>query len=488
MSALRVLSSGVDGFEATARGPVRNTVWNALERAKLEAQQAKGAVPFQFGSILRPLLVLPYGRRGWPYWLTSPDFEMGLGRNQRGVPVYVQLHSAYLHSLGPELAVGLLGTLLQVDVMSGPFQLIGSRVDVYADVQGWEFELTDIERFASRGRVREPFPIGGERGGGVHMAGRRVTGFRFGRDAVVARIYDKTAEIKRRSVSWLPDLWGEREEDVPVWRVEFQLRRRAIAEFNVTEFDEVLASVQDFWEHCTKEFLTLRMRTGNRQRARWPLDPTWAEVQAVEIAPTRTGVIRRRLVEGNEEMTVRGLQGGLTSWAAIHGYEDLDRALKALRPRLTRYWKGLGRTFRDEVRHKRSRLLWLTGPEDVSEERKDDQGNEECGRWSGDGRPSGHSGGTVPRIGRSARTARRARVPEGSEPNRDQGGRGDETTGSGRRRRRVRDGGDGGGSARQGSKRTGRVSGGGRAIPKPRRGQRRRLSVSSDATDGAGEL
>jgi hypothetical protein len=35
----------------------------------------------------------------------------------------------------------------------------------------------------------------------------------FGRDALVARLYDKTEEIKARGTSWLHDLWGERDDD-----------------------------------------------------------------------------------------------------------------------------------------------------------------------------------------------------------------------------------------------------------------------------------
>lgn len=470
MSLLHVLASGVDGLELTARGGAQRQVWELLERAKVEAQEAGEPVPFAFGRSLRPFLILPHGRRGWQYWLTSPDFEMGLGRNREGVPAYVQLHSAYLHSLGPEMAAGLVGTLLQVDVMNGPFKLIGSRVDVYADVQGWELALTDMERFASRGRFREAYPLGEAGSSSVYMAGRRVTGFRFGRDTVVARVYDKTAEIARRPGSWVPELWAERDETMPVWRVEFQLRRRAIAEFNVTEFDEVLASAQDFWEHCTKEFLTLRTRTGNRQRARWPVDPTWAEVQAVKIAPTRTGVIRRRVIEGNEEMTVRGLQGYVTSWAATQGYEELGQVLKALGPRLTRYWKGLGRTFRDEVRHKRARLLWLSEESDRAKveesERPSDDGRSSKHEGSNAGEtPQAREGRTLPRIGRSARTARRARVPGGDKPNRSQGGRA---------------------GARQ------RVSGGRDAVGRRGRSMSRRghgslPSVSSQGTDGASE-
>lgn len=41
---------------------------------------------------------------------------------------------------------------------------------------------------------------------------------------LAARIYDKTAEVQRRGVSWLPDLWGTEGSDPPVWRLEFHGR------------------------------------------------------------------------------------------------------------------------------------------------------------------------------------------------------------------------------------------------------------------------
>jgi hypothetical protein len=365
---LRVLASGVDGLELSARGMVLLPVWARLERAKQEAREAGEAVPFEWPGMRQTFLMQPRGLHGQSYWLRSGDYELRLGRTPGGVPAFAQLHSAYLHARGPELAAGLVGTLLQVDVMGGPFELIGSRVDVYADVQGWEFELSDQERFVSRSRVRRAYLTGRDGSEQVFAVGRRVTMLRFGQDAVVARVYDKTREIGRRGLSWLPELWGERDESKPVWRVEFQMRRRALAEFHVREFDEVLASVQDFWDYATREWLTLRQRTANVQRTRWPLDPSWVQVQEVRIAPSRTGVVRRRMVEANEEMTLRGLQGSLSSWAALRGYDDLETATRALRPRVARYLKERKRSFGDEVRHKRARLLVLSGSEEASED------------------------------------------------------------------------------------------------------------------------
>jgi hypothetical protein len=106
-------------------------------------------------------------------------------------------------------------------------------------------------------------------------SGRRLTGFMFGHSAVVARLDDKTAEIERRGVSWLPDLWGERDGTRPVWRLEFQFRREVLGEFQLRTVDETLASVQNLWRYGSGQWLTLRLPNGDPRERRWPLDPLW---------------------------------------------------------------------------------------------------------------------------------------------------------------------------------------------------------------------
>ena len=355
--ALTLLASGVDTLHLSARGEVRNEVWEAVEAAKQRAQTAEEPVAFDFPVTAQAFLVKPHGLRGYSYWLASPDFELMLGRSQRFPAALAQLHSAYLHSMGPEWAVDLVAQLLRLEVFAGPPDLVVSRVDVYADTQGWELELADLDRFVCRARVRRGFV---ERDH-VFKSGRRLTGFMFGRGAMAARLYDKTAEIGRRGVSWLPDLWGqERAEDRPVWRLEFQVRRDALAEFQLRTAGEVLASVQDLWRYGTVDWLTLRVPTADRRERRWPLDPLWREVQAVIIAPSVSGVVRRRLLQATEERIVQGLQGHVTSWAALRGRRHLHGTLEAVRPILERYLASRGRTFTGEVERKRARLMSVT--------------------------------------------------------------------------------------------------------------------------------
>ena len=158
--ALTLLSSGVDTLHLSARGGVRAEVLEALEAAKREAQATEDAVPFEFPMTGQAFLLKPYGLRGYGLWLASPDFELLLGRGARFPAALVQLHAAYLHSMGAEWALRLVEQLLRLEVFGGPPELVVSRVDLYADTQGWDLELADLRCFVCRGAGAGPSWIG----------------------------------------------------------------------------------------------------------------------------------------------------------------------------------------------------------------------------------------------------------------------------------------------------------------------------------------
>ena len=327
-----MLSSGVDTLHMSARGAVRGEVWTELEDAERRAQSEDEAVPLDFELMGQAFLLKPYGLRGYAYWLASRDFELLLGRSERFPAALVQLHSAYLHSMGVEWAVGLVEQLLRLEVFAGRPGLAVSRVDLYADAIGWDLVLADLDRFVCRGRSRREF-VDREQ---AFATGRRPTGFMFGRDALVGRLYDKTVEIALRGVTWLPDLWGERE--AAVWRLELQYRRPVLVEFGLRSVDEVLAGVQDLWRYGTGEWLTLRTPTADPRPHRWPVDARWRDVAAVQVAPESSGVVRRRLDEATEARIVSGLQGYLTSWAALRESRGLVPTLEAVGRSWTATW------------------------------------------------------------------------------------------------------------------------------------------------------
>ena len=72
----------------------------------------------------------------------------------------------------------------------------------------------------------------------------------------MARIYDKTEEVRKKGSDWWPEIWGEAfQPDKRVLRVEFQLRREAIRELGMSSPDEVLNGLPGVWAYLTDELV-----------------------------------------------------------------------------------------------------------------------------------------------------------------------------------------------------------------------------------------
>jgi hypothetical protein len=222
---VRVLSSGVDTLELTARGKVREVVWADLLDVQRRAVQNEQPESVELAG--QAFLVQPYGWRNYGLWLRSDDFELMLGCNEHFPAARVEVSSSCLHALGPQLAAELVGSTLSCRVLSGEVEPKVSRVDLYCDVQGWPLRLEDLRRFVTRARTRcghldedqVEEQIQPDR---VYTSAKGLTGLDFGRrgGGVYVRIYDKTTEIGRRGLAWLPDLWGSDRLPGAVWRVE----------------------------------------------------------------------------------------------------------------------------------------------------------------------------------------------------------------------------------------------------------------------------
>ena len=355
---LVVLATGVDSLNLAAQGSIPNTMWERLERGRDEAAATKTTVRFRCTRSGRTFGLRGFGARGYAYVLKSNDLDLMIGRSQFFPPVLIELRSDYLHRVGPRRALLETEWLLRDDVFGGPVQLRTSRVDIHADVQGWCPDVADLERFVSRAHGRaghvEREEVERE---GVYTNSRRLTGLTFGRHRMVARVYDKTAELMRSNKTWLWDVWGDdADPDQAVWRLEFQFRRALLNEFHVYEPSEVLDALQDLWRYATRRWLTFRTPVPeDSNRRRWPVDPVWREVQDIEIVPGVCGLIRRRIEEVNEERVLALMQGCLTTLAALHGWWSFDRAWASAAPLVELYMHQRGRSFLDEVRRKSDR-------------------------------------------------------------------------------------------------------------------------------------
>lgn len=134
------------------------------------------------------------------------------------------------------------------------------RLDMCADVAGWEIKEDDLQRLVKRprasvrsdsddtaigpnGRARRPSKLGELAGTTGHETGfaakRKITGITIGRGAMLARVYNKRIELayseERRYLE--EDRWHENGWDgvEPVTRIEFQIRGTAIAELGLRD-------------------------------------------------------------------------------------------------------------------------------------------------------------------------------------------------------------------------------------------------------------
>ena len=196
--SMRVLTWGIDSLYFSVRAPVRPEAWKLLTRAKERAEFEREPALVEFQLTGQAFMVKPHGWRGYTFWATSPDYELMVGRSERFPPVYVQMHSAYLHSMGVAPALHLVELFLRHELLALPAELVVSRLDIHCDYQGWDPEIEDIRRFVCRGRGRRVHVQHEE----AFAHGRRLTGFTFGRGALSARLYDKTLQAAQRGLTW----------------------------------------------------------------------------------------------------------------------------------------------------------------------------------------------------------------------------------------------------------------------------------------------
>ncbi|NPA76329.1 MAG: hypothetical protein GXN93_01065 [Candidatus Diapherotrites archaeon] len=307
--------------------------------------------------------------------------------------VRVELHGRYIRALGGDIreivdiiTARLISLVAEAGVSQpDPLAVRVTRVDLYADFvsPSEPFSLADLHRFVSRARDRQAYleaaeqAPGGERvsaapgAGGplksstgaakcntdfpyligvpaalseaqVNLSGPRWTSFRFGSSKLLARLYSKTAEARKKpdTKELLRDYAAEfsLDEDATVWRVEFQLRKDVLAAFlhpelgvlDLRNWSVLVEHLGALWHYLTTEWLSLRTPTANKQPTRWPEDPLWNEVvlawARIQVPLKRA----RRPLRASAEGLVSQAVGVILSAAAVQGVA-LERVAQARR-------------------------------------------------------------------------------------------------------------------------------------------------------------
>lgn len=199
-----------------------------------------------------------------------------------------------------------------------------SRLDLYLDVQGWDLAVADRERFVCRSQKVTTFEDG-----------ERLTGFVFGSGkTLLARLYDKTAKIAGDGSDWWREVWGRRYvPGWPVWRVEFELRRKPLDELGIREPLEALEEASATWGYLTQQWLSHRTPTRDQTRSRWPVSSGWVDVQSAFEANVTVPAerIRSAARSGSLRLILPSVRGYVAKVGALRGERDLDGAVGSLR-------------------------------------------------------------------------------------------------------------------------------------------------------------
>jgi len=140
------LASGVDALYLSGRTVLPIRLLEGLAQARQMAEAVSARVPFELGDECFTLAPTSFGR--YRYCLEHPDGRIGVSPSTRLPPIRVQPRRAYLHTVGPTAAAARFENV--VTAACGPVHMSVSRIDLYADFEGWNLAAHDRDRFSCR--------------------------------------------------------------------------------------------------------------------------------------------------------------------------------------------------------------------------------------------------------------------------------------------------------------------------------------------------
>lgn len=258
------------------------------------------------------------GRGKFAYVLKDNLLDLEVrGKESGRLPLaYVQVSSELLTAEGVEGAIEHLRPIVNtLGVLPEEPQV--SRADLCVDFLTTEnLEAIPLAAFLCRAINRH-----------AYFEGRQFSGIRLGKGSVLmARLYDKTLQVKKSGQTYLYELWAAHGWDghSTVWRLEFQLERGILVELGVRSVPELLRNLAPIWGYCTSKWLRLAvMDPQDDTPSRWPTHDLWTVLQQADFDQVQPAIrVRASRLPQDRTLYVNGL-GALTSFMASRGITDL---------------------------------------------------------------------------------------------------------------------------------------------------------------------
>ena len=238
-------------------------------------------------------------------------------------PIIVVLHSQFLWSYGYKRAYNtfwdwfnkfnthVLGTKM-------------SRLDICVDTDEVAFVPSDMNSFITRAKFIDK-----------HYEHNAFTGFSIGKGKpIMARIYNKTAEVKGSQKEWFYEIWKENGWNTkPVWRVEFQLRRKALVDLGINSVEDLWGKEDGLWCYLTSNWLQLK-ENSNKNVSRRKVRRKWQKIKSTNAAKTTSPLVRKHVKSGNIDILWRMIVGTILTLASRCGFGSLDETLEALKSKI----------------------------------------------------------------------------------------------------------------------------------------------------------
>jgi len=275
--------------------------WQYLTDAK---ESAKSTIFKSSGCLIKfqglDFTMRASGQNPYTFVLQSSDFTFKIApkiMNHSFPEVYVELRSQFLWRLSYKECFRYLKEWLSTWAQIKSDMV--SRADLCVDLRG--FPNIKKEEIISRVRKMKNYEAPDVGEGEVNYLGSRITGWQFGSHALMLRIYNKSLEVVKSRKAWFHDLWkrGGWDGKCDVTRVEFQLGRVFLREFDVTSFESFEERSGDIYRYLTMEWFTVRIPDYDLNKSRWSITTFWCEVQgAVPRFGEIWGQTRGKIREG----------------------------------------------------------------------------------------------------------------------------------------------------------------------------------------------
>jgi hypothetical protein len=290
-------------------------VWLAAEKEELSLSSSRKPKPIKLGC--EEFMLAGHGTaRGYAFLIENDAFSIQFGEFNNPNFFVTFRSMALWHQSAQGLHERFLAWAASVGLRSFQHERL-SRVDFTFDYHLPVIDF-DQDNFVSSATKDNQ-----------HRKNGKVQTFRIGEGDLVLRVYNKCDEIKERSAkTWFYDLW---KQDHDVWRIEWQARKEWLRLVGIRTFEDLKERQGDLLRLLVKEHTTLRTKTEDSNRSRWPLHPLWQDLQERAAQMEGLGVVRElhmagRLDERMNRITI-SLYGYMKRIAAIYSLQGKTPAI-----------------------------------------------------------------------------------------------------------------------------------------------------------------